>query len=120
LTFIKTASKRLISLLVPIGWRKILIGLLVLGSVSATAWVLRDHYTGKAAKAALTQVKQDNAVLAHAATAADRAETGNLAGKAAITAKETTGLARSNKALDANPDWAQQPIPADVAASLRD
>lgn len=38
----------------------------------------------------------------------------------ALAKVETVERVRTIKALEANPDWAKQPIPADVLASLRD
>lgn len=52
--------------------------------------------------------------------AASRAVIGTDVAKAAIKHKEAVGLARTEAAIDANPDWAQQPVPADVLDSLRD
>ena len=38
----------------------------------------------------------------------------------ALAQTETVNRVETVKALEANPDWASQPIPADVLASLRD
>lgn len=38
----------------------------------------------------------------------------------ALATTETVERVKTVKALEANPDWAKQPIPADVLASLRD
>lgn len=38
----------------------------------------------------------------------------------ALAKVETVERVKTIKALEANPDWAKQPIPADVLASLRD
>lgn len=102
------------------GWKKILTVGLLLALIGGTAWIVRTHYTAKAATAELKLAQEDNNLLIRADTADDRAVTGNLARKASITHKETQGLARTQRALDAHPDWAQQPIPADVIDSLRD
>jgi ABC-type maltose transport system permease subunit len=38
----------------------------------------------------------------------------------ALATTETVERVKTVKALEANPDWSKQPIPADVLASLRD
>lgn len=115
-----TTAIRLARWFISGGWKKVLIGALLLGLIGDTAWIVRDHYTAKAAQAELKTAQDDNVLLVHAGTAADRAVTGNLAAKASINHKEAQGYARTQRALDAHPDWAQQPIPADVIDSLRD
>jgi len=82
--------------------------------------VVHSREEAKAAHAAAQAAQDDNRVLTGAIRSADKAVTVNNAAKSAIHQRETAGLARTQTALDANAAWAQQPIPADVLASLRD
>jgi hypothetical protein len=80
--------------------------------------------TGRNENEALTDslaASQGEVALLRQARQADSAAlTDNSARKAIISKGEAIGRKRTEAALAAHPAWANQPVPADVLASLRD
>lgn len=104
-------------------WLPIIIALVI---ASALLW-------GTMTRNALVQARKDVAALSEALSVSE-AENGTLRKLRAadtsavasrdkevtvINTKEAKGRAETVKALEANPDWANQPIPRDVLDSLR-
>lgn len=95
--------------------------LAVAGALSALLLIAGVHHyrtEAKASERAAQAATDDNRVLTGAIKSADRAVTGNSEAKARIRARENTGLAATKAALDAHPDWANEPIPDDVLNSV--
>jgi hypothetical protein len=71
------------------------------------------------ARVALDASRGEVALLRKAKVADDAAVTHNRVARTRIAAKEVTGRAKTEAALARHPDWADQPIPADIIDSLR-
>ncbi|WP_448500714.1 hypothetical protein [Sphingomonas sp.] len=101
-------------------WKIALLALTALLSVIAlNGWVSawRDRNDAqRAAQAALERVRAGD----EARIAGNRAVNRAHAAKADITDKELAGNARMETVLDANQEWASQPVPPDVLDRLRD
>lgn len=102
------------------GWKPALLGLLALLG-AYLVWSYRDMRADRDAAQRASQEATAAAELIRTNDhAASRAVIGASEAKARISSKEAQGIARTEAALSANPDWASQPVPADVLSSLRD
>jgi len=92
-------------------------------SLAAVAYMTHEARTARAERDALSTAllaaQEQQKLLVRYQNAASSAETGASKAKATISNKEAVGLARTQRALDANRDWADQPVPTAVLDSLR-
>lgn len=105
------------------GWKWLagaITALLAAASIAYLSMALHSARTERDAAQATVAARDGEIALLRRARAADEAsEQVRVIYRDRATAEATERMGKTNEALKANPDWANQPVPSAVADSLR-
>lgn len=98
-----------------------LIGLLValFLALGAGVWAWKASADLSTARSEVTRLTAENTALAKGSKAGDKASETQSQGYKAAGEQASKRQEKLEKAIERNPDWANQPIPSDVLDSLR-
>jgi len=105
------------------GWKLIAGAMTALAIAGSIVWLTTSLHSARTelseAKATIEARDGEIALLRRARVADDQAEQVRVIYRDRVTVEATQRTDKTNEALKANPDWANQPVPPAVADSLR-